>query len=275
MKRLVLPFVLFALLSGGLATPAAAQTPSPLAYWQYSVGQVLVPLGGPMPDWRINIGGGAMTQPEFEGAKRYEINPSAVFDIRYRDIAFASDGEGLGLNLLRGTTYRAGIALSYDLGRDHHDDPRLRTLPNISPAPEMKVFAEAFILPFVLTAAVRQGLGGHNGMIADFGAYVPLPAAKDLYVFAGPTVSVANAKYMKSYFGVTPSQAVGSPLTPFAAHGGLKDAGFGVTAVYLLGDKWIFVASGAFERLLGNAAKSPIVETRSQFTLDLNLVYHF
>src|ERR1700688_4506272 len=98
-----------------LATsPLAAQTPSPLANWQYSVGEVLVPLGGPVPDWRVTLGGGAEVEPIYEGSKRYQATPSVVLDVRYKDIAFLSDGEGLGVNLIRGQTYRAGVAVGYD-----------------------------------------------------------------------------------------------------------------------------------------------------------------
>jgi outer membrane scaffolding protein for murein synthesis (MipA/OmpV family) len=272
-RLVLLAFALLVL--AGLVTPGAAQTPSPLAYWQFSLGQTLTPLGGPVPDWRFNLGAGVLTEPTYEGAKRYNVLPSGIVDIRYRDIAFASDGEGVGVNLLRGTTYRAGIALSYDLGRDHTDDPRLATLPDIGITPEVKLFAEYFFLPFVLTGNVRQGIVGHQGLIADFGAYVPIPVRDDLFLFAGPTVSVANTKYMKAYFGVTPAEAANSPLRAYSPGSGVKDVGFGLSAAYLITDNWVIVANSAYERLLGEAGNSPIVEDKSQFTINLNLVYHF
>jgi len=100
-----------------LASPLFAQTPSPLADWQYSTGEVLRSLGDqPIPDWRETVGLGVSTQPSFVGAKGLKVLPSVVMDVRYKDIAFASDGEGIGVNLLRGPGYRAGISLSYDLG---------------------------------------------------------------------------------------------------------------------------------------------------------------
>jgi len=66
------------------ARPVAAQTPSPLANWQYSVGEVLVPLGGPVPDWRVTVGAGADLEPIYEGSKRYSVQPSVVLDVRYK-----------------------------------------------------------------------------------------------------------------------------------------------------------------------------------------------
>src|SRR5260370_41257209 len=93
------------------SAPLAAQTPSPLANWQYSVGEVLVPLGGPVPDWRIVLGGGGVMQPIYEGSQRDNALPSAVFDVRYKDIAFLSAGEAAGVNLLRGPTARTGLTI--------------------------------------------------------------------------------------------------------------------------------------------------------------------
>jgi outer membrane scaffolding protein for murein synthesis (MipA/OmpV family) len=127
-----------------MALPALGQTPLPLANWQYSSGEVLAPLGGPVPEWRVTVGAGAMLQPNFEGAKRYEVEPSGILDIRYRDLAFLSDGEGLGINLVHGPGYRAGIAIGYDLGRDTHEDPRLLHLSHVSPAADRRFSAPTF-----------------------------------------------------------------------------------------------------------------------------------
>jgi outer membrane scaffolding protein for murein synthesis (MipA/OmpV family) len=258
-----------------VATPSHAQTPSPLTNWQYSVGEVLVKLGGPLPDWRITLGAGAQTEPIYEGSKRYNAQPSIVFDLRYKDIAFLSDGEGVGINLLRGQTYRAGVALGYDLGRDHHVHHRLTGLGNVADAPEAKLFAEYFLLPFVYRIDIRRGIGGHNGIIGDLGAYVPLPVARDAYVFTGPSVTFADDDYMQAYFGVTPAQAARSQFHTFTAHGGLDRAGWGITALYKWSEHWWIEAEGAWEYMLGDAGRSPIVEDRSQFTADINLLYRF
>jgi len=264
-----------ALISTLAASPLAAQTPSPLANWQYSAGEVLVPLGGPVPDWRIILGGGAEMQPIYEGSQRYSALPSVVFDVRYKDIAFLSDGEGVGVNVLRGPTYRAGLAIAYDLGRNHHVQHRLAGLGNIDPAPEAKLFAEYFLPPFVYTFDLRKGIGGHDGVIGDIGLYVPVPAAKDFYVFTGPSVTFADGDYMQAYFGISPAQAAHSPFPVFTARGGLERAGWGVTALYKYSERWWLEAEGAWEYLLGDAASSPIVEDKSQFTAGVNVLYRF
>jgi outer membrane scaffolding protein for murein synthesis (MipA/OmpV family) len=275
--RRALPLCLCLFAATVLGSPAAAQTPSPLANWQFSAGEVLVKLDDePLPEWRITLGATGSVAPRYEGADSYRPTPGGFFDIRYRDIAFFSVGEGLGVNLLRGDTYRAGVALSYDLGRDDHDDPRIRGLGDIDPAPEAKLFAQIFVLPAVLTADIRRGLGGHDGWIGDFGAYIPYATSDERFVvFAGPSVTVADSDYMESYFGVNASQAANSRLPRFDADAGLKNANFGLTALYFIDDNWFLVANAAVERLLGDAAESPITQSRTQFTVDFSVAYMF
>jgi hypothetical protein len=101
-----------------MGSSAFAQTPSPLQEWQFPGGIILQKEFAPqIPEWRVVLGAATAVSPIYDGALPYRVRPGPVIDIRYRDIAFASVGEGLGVNVLRGDNYRAGIALGYDLGR--------------------------------------------------------------------------------------------------------------------------------------------------------------
>ena len=267
---------IIAILSLAWAGGAAAQTPSPLAYWQNDAGVVMTPIGGPIPDWSINLLAGGVVMPAFEGSDRYLIQPVPGLDIRYKDIAFISDGDGLGVNLLRGQNYRAGVAISYDVGRSQHADYSLNGIQSIAPSPEVKAFAEAYFLPFVVSANIRKQLGGANGIIGDLGVYMPIVGTETLIVFAGPAVTFANGTYMQRYFGIGTSQAQPhSQFLPYKADGGFKNANFGVSAIYRLDKHWLLHSDLAYERLLGSAAGSPIVQDRNQFTASLQIGYRF
>ena len=75
---------------------AFSQTPAPLQEWQYSAGIVLVQMFEPtLPDWRVEIGLAAEPRPAYEGARNYRTLAGPVVDVRYRDIYFASVGEGI------------------------------------------------------------------------------------------------------------------------------------------------------------------------------------
>ncbi|HZT52455.1 MAG TPA: MipA/OmpV family protein, partial [Stellaceae bacterium] len=232
---------------------------------------------GPIPDWRVTAGMGAAVIPLYEGSSHYKIVPAPAFDVRYKDIAFLSSGDGIGVNLIRGATYRAGVAVGYDLGRNAHLSGRLNGLGNIDAAPEVRAFADIAFLPFVVNLDLRRALGGHDGVIGDVGVYLPVYGSKALVVFVGPSVTAANKRYMQAYFGVSTAQSAGSSahFAPYTASGGLKNFGFGVSAIYHLTDRWFVDSDVSYERLLDSAGGSPIVQDRSQLGVSVVLGYEF
>lgn len=261
------------------ATSASAQTPSPLQEWQFSGGIILQKLFEPnLPEWRSVIGAAAALKPIYDGAKPYDIQPGPVFDIRYRDLAFLSAGEGLGINVLRGDDYRAGVALGFDLGRRVSQYPsHLQGLGNVSPAPAFKLFG-AYVpsksFPVVLRIDVRRIVGGADGITGDLSAFMPLPgSSKTIAMFAGPSLSFASGSYMQNVFGVNARQSALSDYRRFAAHGGLKSAGFGFSVTWFVTDHWLLNADTAVERLLGAAADSPITQEKLQGILALSAAY--
>ncbi len=271
-----------AVLIGALALTALsisrglAQTPSPFAPWQNDSGIVLRSLGGPVKTWSIVVGGGAVVMPEYVGSKQYEVEPAPVIDIRYKDWAFLTTGEGLGVNLLHGPNYRAGLALGYDTGRSQHDVRDLNGTGSIPPAPVIRAFAEFFILPLVGKIDVQQAIGGVDGMTGDVGVYAPVIGNQKLVVFVGPSVTLANGRYMQHYFGIETTQAIpNSEFPPYRARAGVTNANFGVTATYRLTHHWLLDADLAYERLLASAAGSPLVMSANQIGATVTVDYEF
>ncbi|WXK36758.1 MipA/OmpV family protein [Mycetohabitans rhizoxinica] len=261
--------------------PTQAQTPSPLGEWQYSAGIALQKLYvSSTPEWETRLGIGTTFKPRYDGENRYHTLVGPSVDMRYRDLAFLSTGEGIGVNVLRGPNWRISVAAAYDLGRRGHDDPsRLNGLGNISPAPEMKIAAEYAVskqFPLVLRGVATRSFGGSNGWWFDLGTYMPLPGSSEtFYWFAGPSVTFADAKYMNSWFGVNPDQAAQSGYRRYDARAGLKSAGFGITMVYFVNKHWFVSADGAFKRMLGSAADSPITRSRLNGVCDVSINYQF
>ena len=249
----------------GAADPrtAFAQTPAPLQEWQYSAGIVLIPLFEPnIPDWRVQTGIAAEPRPAYEGSRNYRTLAGPVVDIRYRDLYFASAGEGIGLNFIRGEKYRVGAAVGYDLGRRESDDlNHLKGLGNIEVAPVFKLFGSYVVskeFPLVLRADVRRFVGGADGWVGDVEAYLPLPgSSQKLVMFAGPSLTFADRRHMQTTFGVNESQAKASGYREFAAKGGLNAAGLGISATWFMSRRWLVNANLAVNRLLGSARDSP------------------
>lgn len=219
-----------------------------------------------------------LSRPLYDGSQPYRTMGGPVIDIRYRDIAFASVGEGLGVNIWHGDHYRAGVALGYDLGRHVDDDlTHLRGLGNISSAPVIKFFGSYVVskdFPLVLRADVRQIIGGADGLLGDFDAYMPLPgSSKTLFMFVGPSITIADRHYMQREFGVTASQSLASGYPVYDAHGGADAAGLGFTVNRFIAERWLINLNLAVNRLLGSASAGPIVQRSVQGAFALSVAY--
>lgn len=258
-----------------------AQTPSPLQEWQYENGIVLEKLfAGKLPTWHRVVGVSVETQPTYPGSRAYEVQGGPVFDIRYKDLAFFSVGEGLGVNLVRGKQFRAGVALGFDLGRHVSDDyPRLHGLNDIGNAPTLKAFASAVLskrIPAVVRVDIRQIIAGSEGWVGDVQAYVPLPGSSERFVmFAGPSITFASRAHMQKWFGVDPAQTLASGYRPYYAHGGATVTGMGFSATKFFSPHWLLDLQTAVSRRLGSAAESPITSTTTDGILALSFEYRW
>lgn len=262
-----------------LPSAAWSQTPSPLQEWQYSSGVALEKLfESKVPDWRVVLGVGAEYRPLYDGADLTRTQAGPVINVRYKDIAFASIGEGLGVNLLHGDHYRGGLAVCYDLGRlVSQDVSHLTGLGDIKRAPAVKAFfsyAVSKSFPMVVRADVRQIIGGADGMLADVDAYLPLPgSSRRLVMFAGPSMTYADHRYMQREFGVTTTQSIASGYPVYDAHAGSAAVGFGFSATGFVTTHWLIHLDAAVNHLLGSAAESPITQKTTQHALALSVAY--
>jgi outer membrane scaffolding protein for murein synthesis (MipA/OmpV family) len=246
--RRCLPLALVGLLlwAGAMPRSAWSQTPSPLQEWQYSGGIILARLFQPnLPEWSVITGVAAETQPIYNGAQAYRVQGGPVINIQYYDIAFATTGEGLGVNFLRGDHYRLGAAISYDFGRRVRDDyANLRGMGDLSAAPVVKLF----------------------------GSYV---LSKKFVMFAGPSITFATHRYLQSEFGVTPAQSLASGHPVFDPHAGTVSVGVGFSATKFVTDHWLLSIDAALTKLKGSPDISPVIENSTERVLALSLDYRW
>jgi len=272
-----------ALILGALALGpglAHSQTPSPLQEWQYSGGIILARLFEPdLPKWRRVLGVAAEVQPAYDGSHAYRVTGGPVINIQYRDEAFISTGDGIGVNLLHGKHYQIGVAMAYDLGRKEKDDlANLRGMGDISAAPVAKAFGSWAIsryFPMVLRVDVRQFIGGAQGLVGDAGAYIPLPGSSKTFVmFAGPSITMATHHYLQTLYGVSPQQSLASGHPVYEIpHAGTSAAGVGFSATKFFTEHWLLNADMAINQIRGSPAHSPLVQRRTQRVLAVSMNY--
>ena len=280
MLKILGPCLLAAILAGGART-ASAQTPSPMQEWQYPGGIALQNLFAPgVPQWDVIVGVAASTKPAYSGASHYRGAGGPVLNVRYKNLAFLSSGEGLGLNVAHGRHYRISLSVGLDLGRRMTwDYSRLHGLGDIPRAPFFKLSGSYVLsrrLPLILRADISKIAGGSAGLVGDLEVYTPLPGSSRRFVmFAGPSLTLADKKHLQTGYGVSPLQSLGSGYPVFSAHGGLEAAGFGFSATRFFTPRLLVNTNLSLSELLGSAGRSPLAQRKMQTSLSLSAAYRW
>jgi MipA family protein len=252
-----------------LSAPAMAQSEDYQALPTASPSRTVL-IGG-VVDWKPNFPGSADRGRGFfpliavwnAGERMPVETPDESFGIN-----FIGDDEGVS----------AGVALTSSPRRRRNDvglDVR-----NVGFGVEVGGFAQAWVGDNLrLRGEVRQGIGGHQSQTADVAADFVLRTADDnLLVTAGPRVRWGSGGYHRRYFGVSAEEVLANGLPQFRPDSGVYAYG-GVASAHVHVTRAIGVyAYGGYDRLTGDAARSPIVTSvgdRDQFSFGAGFSYRF
>lgn len=253
------------------------------------------------PDWMVEVGAFGLFSPKFFGAKDSKFSALPYVSIRYKDIAFASIDKGVGVNLFSANGFTAGAFVNFRPGREVKDSRRYLTgLGDIDPALAAGAFVKYdygrfFSTQITLSKGVVSfgddknkinALGflektkGNLGTRIDWSADVRMPLFDNrLHLSVGPRVSFLDKEYAESAYGITVNQALASGYRPYKAKSGISEVGVGGSARYRITDNLFATAFGSYTRLVGDAAKSPLVTgpggSKDQLKGGLGLTYQF
>lgn len=234
--------------------------------------------GGTAP-MRTRVALGVQAMPAAPGASDLAFGPFiGVGRARAgEDFAFEAPDESFGFPVVTVGAVQFGPALSIVGKRT----PRKidAALPNVATTFEAGVFAQGYLAPAVrLRAEGRRGIGGHDGWIGEVSADLIARDGDKWLVSAGPRVTINDARYQRAYYGVTPAAALTSGLPVYRPGGGVSSVGVAVGALKQFGPRWGVAAYARYDRLVGDAADSPIVRgpgSRSQPAAGIALSYTF
>ena len=220
----------------------------------------------------LELGGGALVRPAYEGADDYTFHPWPIVELRFLRLpVLGTFGGGPETGISFAPSFR------FVEERDDGDYSELTGLGDVDFAVEAggKVaYRQGMLRGFV---AVRHGFGGHEGIVGETGVDVIANPTPRLEVSGGPRLSFASDDYMDTYLGVTPAQSAASGLPVFDPDGGIKGVGVAGEAKYALTRRWSLVSEVGYERLVGDAADSPITDrgSENQFSAGIGLSYRF
>jgi MipA family protein len=230
--------------------------------------------------WDITIGAGPGYHPRFEGSRDYRPTVFPYLDISWRDLLFLSTEDGLGANLLRHEGLTVGPFLQLSQKRKEGADERLRGLGDFHTGLQGGVFANyEWAREQSVFVKLRCDIGNNrSGLFADFGADFTVSFDKSWIGGLRTVLTWADADALQPYFGVSPSQSAASRMPVFTAHAGLRDVTVEPTLTRLLDEHWSVTLRAQYERLLSDAADSPIIRNggaADQAEIGLTLNYHF
>lgn len=221
---------------------------------------------------------GPQLAPSWPGADKFSVGPYVdVSRTRDSEFAFEAPDESFGSPLVRSGNFAFGPAFGFigkrkasDIGAD---------LPKVGLSIEAGAFGQVHLTPELrVRLEGRKGLSGHKGWTGEISADYVARQGDDWLFSIGPRVTLGDAKYTRAYFGVTPAAALTSGLPAYDPGGGIQSVG--LTAGYhrMLGKRWGIAVYGRYDRLVGDAADSPVTRelgSRSQPSGGIALSYTF
>jgi outer membrane scaffolding protein for murein synthesis (MipA/OmpV family) len=175
----------------------------------------------------------------------------------------------------------AGAQLAYEPGRKSGESDFLDShhVPDIDPAASLGLHVEwdhmFGPMPVTLLARMRQRTDLDAGAQADLrlsaGVYRSGRVAAGVYTQA----TWANAKSADALYGISTLQSGVTGLPAFQAGSGWLFGSLGVLGSIDLSHHWMLVGSMEARRLQGDAARSPLVQQRSNYYVNMGAAYRF
>jgi outer membrane scaffolding protein for murein synthesis (MipA/OmpV family) len=223
---------------------------------------------------------------EYPGAARDNTSLGAGFYLRYDRISLSNTGafvnrrndavaRGLAADVLRREHLRLNVSLRIDSGRRSSVSDALRGLPDVRRTvrarfsatwrPDAQWLASATWSPDIL------GRGG--GYFVGFGVGREHPLPNDATWSWGAGATYAGKHLLRSQFGV-PADTT-TAYAPYAPGEGWRDVNASLGWRREFARRWVAFASASAARLVGPAARSPIVFDRNELAFTAGVARRF
>jgi outer membrane protein len=247
----------------------------------------------------LTIGGGAVYLPQYEGSDDYGFYPAPAATGSYKGFSFQLVGNRFSADLVpdksaSGIDFQFGPVAVLNLYRSNMksiDDVRIRALGDLDRAIELGGYVGigktgVITSPYdrlSFSISYRKDVNDvhSSGILAPTINYLtPLSRKAAVGIFA--SAERAERGYARTYFSISPAQAIASGLPVYNARGGWKNWTLGALGtVALTGDLlhgFKLVGGGTYTRLINDFGQSPVTRIagdRNQWLGALGLAYTF
>lgn len=230
-------------------------------------------------DFRVRVGLGAQIQPKYYGGDGTEVGPLWDLDFARGDdeFRFEAPDDGFDIAVVSNDSFAFGPVLNFQRGRKNSDVGA--AVGKVKSTIEAGAFVQAYATKAVrIRGELRQGIGGHEGLVGDIGADF-IARDGDNYVFSiGPRILFSDKKFQRAFFEVTPAAALATGLPVYRPDGGMHAVAATSGLSYQFNKDFGLFGFARYERLVGDAGKSPVVRalgSRNQASAGIGLSYTF
>lgn len=228
---------------------------------------------------RVRLGLGAQVTPSYPGSDKVDIRPFWDISLARGSVPFEYEAadESSGIPVIRSRRFEFGPAFAIEGARRKRE-----TGPGIDEVGltiEAGAFANLWLSDSLrLHVEGRKGVNGHGALVGEAGVdYVARDG--DNWLFSiGPRVAAGDSKYERTYFGISPTENAATGLAVHRPAGGIHSAGAAASFLYQFTPTWGITSYAKYDRLVGDAARSPLVRERgskNQLSGGLALTYTF
>ena len=232
-------------------------------------------LGKRPTETAVRVGAIALNAPGYQGSDEQKASAVPGIFLQASNGLFADPFNGVGYVFEPAGNLIYGVRANIDTGRSVED--ALPGFEKIKARLNPGVFANYNVNEqLTLKSALRTGLGdGGDGSLLNLGATYKLYNANFVSVNLNASVKFGSSSYMQSYFGVSPAQSTASGLAAYRPAAGLAMAQVGLTGGFPISREIYIISSLSMQRLMGDAANSPIVKKKTQPAAFVGAVYSF
>lgn len=208
------------------------------------------------------LGAGVGAVPEYLGSNDYnaEVFPTFTFgSLKWGALDAGNGVRGLPDN---GLSFNGAFRILDE--RTAANSPELTGLADVEFGVELGFGLKYQQTNWMAFGEMRKGVTGHTGLTGTLGADWIMRPNERLRISAGPRVNFGDDDFANTYFGVTGAEATASQFDAYQAGGGALSAGLAVSGTYFIDDKWSLEGVVSYEKLMGDAADSPITLNGSE-----------
>lgn len=233
--------------------------------------------------WIATVGAKLTVDPKYPGSDQYTVFGFPSLGLRRASDpeAFSALDDSASFGISVTNWLRVGIAGDWLDERNKDDDNKLRGLKPVEWTAEFGGFVEVWPTEWLRgRAELLKAFNGSDGFVTNLAVDAVVPLTDTFSFSFGPRLDLADDDFMRTYYGVTAKEAARSKVInrTFKPDGGIESAGLAASVTYKWDANWSTTVGGGWDRLVGDAAKSPITKkigSENQFWGGVKASYSF